>query len=513
MSRLGSAGFCATTAIALAALLAPVGPGRGEARANDAAPAQATTPAQPETKPADAKPSDAKSSDAKPSDAKPALGEKIGPDKPAANRAIRAALLRAASEAGRITPEIRAQMQAVSAFYAGRGDAPLWLDKGKWTPAARAAFQRLQHAPDDGLDLRAYRVYALDQGPEASLALGDVALSEAVAGYASQASGGRVDPARLSDLIGSKPEIVRRLKPCRTSHRRRTPTASCNPTIRNPPAISPCATNWRSCEPNPRPWRSSRPPRTASATNGPATPSPEPLERGAALEAEILANMEFWRWQPRDPGADRIVVNVPEFTSRLYRDNALALSTRVIVGQPTKETPLFSSKLEYLIVNPSWNVPELIIKNEMMNKLGALSRMGYSVRYVHGKLHVRQEPGERNALGRIKFIFPNNYSVYLHDTPTRSLFASARRALSHGCVRVDQPFQFAVALLGADHGWSEEKLKKMLGKSERRVNLPTPLPIHIVYFTLTANDQGRLEHFGDVYGYAAKMRELMGLGG
>jgi len=493
MSRLGSAGSRAkATAIALAALLALA----GSARAQDSTkePGRELAPSQPA-------PSSAGGS-----------GEKLGPEKPAANRAIRAALLRSAAEAARGSPELRAQMLAVSGFYASRGDAPIWLDNGKWTPAARAAFQRLQHAPEDGLDLRAYRVYALDQGPEGSLALGDVALSEAVAAYASQASGGRVDPARLSDLISSKPEVVRpahALQEVAQAADADNKLQSYNPQSSGYVALREKLAQLRT-EPSTIALLAPAPHNGRHRQASDASPA---LQRGAALETEILANMEFWRWQPRDPGADRIVVNIPEFTSRLYRDNTLALSTRVIVGQPTKETPLFSSKMEYLIVNPSWNVPESIIKNEMMNKLGALSRMGYSVHYVNGKLHVRQEPGERNALGRIKFIFPNNYSVYLHDTPTRHLFASSRRALSHGCVRVDQPFQLAVALLGEDHGWSEEKLKKMLGKSERRVNLPAPMPIHIVYFTLRADEEGRLEHFGDVYGYAAKMKELMTPGG
>jgi murein L,D-transpeptidase YcbB/YkuD len=207
------------------------------------------------------------------------------------------------------------------------------------------------------------------------------------------------------------------------------------------------------------------------------------------------------------------VVNIPEFEARLFRADAEILSTRVIVGKPDKPTPLFSNKMEYLIVNPSWNVPQSIIKNEMMNKLGSLRRMGYDVEYVDGRLHVRQPPGEKNALGRIKFIFPNDYAVYLHDTPTRHLFAAPSRAFSHGCVRVDQPFSLAVALLRPERGWNEERLQKMLGKNERRVSLPEPLPIHLVYFTVRADESSELQRFDDIYGYAGKARQLLGLGG
>jgi murein L,D-transpeptidase YcbB/YkuD len=149
----------------------------------------------------------------------------------------------------------------------------------------------------------------------------------------------------------------------------------------------------------------------------------------------------------------------------------------------------------------------------MMPKLDALRAQGYEIRTVNGRLTVRQPPGERNALGQIKFIFPNDYAVYMHDTPTRNLFATTRRAYSHGCVRVDQPFKLAVDLLRPERGWTEERLKKMVGKSERRVNLPEPMPIHIVYFTFAVDQGGQAQRFEDIYGYSRKTRELLGLGG
>jgi murein L,D-transpeptidase YcbB/YkuD len=169
--------------------------------------------------------------------------------------------------------------------------------------------------------------------------------------------------------------------------------------------------------------------------------------------------------------------------------------------------------MEYLIVNPSWNVPQSIIKNELMPHLDALRAQGYEIRTVNGRLYVRQPPGERNALGQIKFIFPNDYAVYMHDTPTRHLFATSRRAYSHGCVRVDQPFRLAEALLRPERGWSEERLRKMVGKTERRVNLPQPLPVHIAYFTLMVDETGNIQRFEDIYGYSRKARDLLGLGG
>ena len=431
-----------------------------------------------------------------------------GPQKPSANRALRDALSR--SGALPLTSSQRAILRAVDAFYAERGDAPLFFDKGQWTAQARGAFERLQKAPDDGLDLRGWRVYSLDPAPEASLALGDIALSEAVAAYAFQASGGRIDPARISRLIAPRAGVAS--------------PAQVLDEISKAADAGAALQNYNPRQPGYMALREKLAQTRAEPVSGPvarlaARDSSKRASdavgsigrRSAALESEILVNMEFWRWLPRDLGRDRIMVNVPEFMARLYRDDSLELSTRVIVGKPDKTTPLFSDQMEYLIVNPSWNVPQSIIKNEMMNKLDSLRRQGYDVEWVNGKLRVRQPPGERNALGQIKFIFPNDYAVYMHDTPTRNLFQASVRAFSHGCVRVDQPFKFAETLLRPERGWTEARLRKMVGKNERRVALPTPVPVHIVYFTMAEDESGQWRRFDDIYGYSAKARELLGV--
>jgi murein L,D-transpeptidase YcbB/YkuD len=205
-------------------------------------------------------------------------------------------------------------------------------------------------------------------------------------------------------------------------------------------------------------------PRTIAALSG-----GEP----ASLEAELVANMEIWRWVPRDMGHDRIEVNLTEFAARLYRDDKSVYTTKVVVGKPTTPTPVFSNRMQFLIVNPYWNVPLSIVKKEMMPKLAEdpdyFAKHGYQL-VQHGHLtYVRQPPGDANALGRIKFMFPNEHSVYMHDTPSKSFFARDVRAFSHGCVRVDQPFRFAEAVLG--QGWTEEKVRKLQqGRSVRQRN-------------------------------------------
>lgn len=439
----------------------------------------------------------------------PAAQEPVGPVKPAMNQSIRAALGREGAAAQ--TLQMRTLHRAVDAYYANRGDAPVWIANGQWTPAAHAAFERLQQAPDDGLDLRAFRVYSLDHGPDASMALGDVALSEAVAAYAFQASGGRIDTGRISRLIGSHPPIVGAAQALDAASK----AADADKVLQsyNPQHPGYLALRDKLAEVRAAPEPMARLAATERGRGVSDAPSAVGPRRNADLESDILTNMEFWRWLPRDLGAERVVVNIPEFTARLYRDNDLAVPFRVITGKPDKPTPLFSDSIEYLVVNPSWNVPQSIIKNEMLPKLDALRAQGYEIRTVNGRLTVRQPPGERNALGQIKFIFPNDYAVYMHDTPTRNLFATARRAYSHGCVRVDQPFKLAETLLRPERGWTEERLRKMVGKTERRVSLPAPVPIHIVYFTLAVDEYGRLQRFEDIYGYGRKAREQLGLGG
>jgi L,D-transpeptidase YcbB len=500
--------------LALAATLAPVAAGWAQSAAPYAQ--DIVIEAPPEADKADAPPAAAEkapvaAAKSQISETLQAPEKLVGPEKPSSNQAIRAALIRVASDIGRVAPEWRPQRRALEAYYAARGDAPVWLDHGQWTPAARSVFQRLQRAGEDGLDLRAFRVYSLDQGSEAAMALADVALSEAVAAYAFQASGGRVDPARISRLIGARPQIVapaQALDETSTAPDADSALQSFNPHQPGYIALREKLEQMRADSAPVALLAATETSRRASDAVGAIRPG-----RNAGLESEILVNMEFWRWQPRDFAADRIVVNIPEFYARLYRDNALILESRVIVGKPDKPTPLFSNRMEYLIVNPSWNVPQSIIKNEMMNKLDSLRRMGYDVEYIGGRLHVRQPPGERNALGRIKFIFPNDYAVYMHDTPTRNLFASTKRAFSHGCVRVDQPFKLAETLLRPDRGWTEARIKKLLGNSERRVSLPEPLPIHIVYFTINVDEKGEMRRFDDVYAYSGKLRALLGLGG
>lgn len=248
--------------------------------------------------------------------------------------------------------------------------------------------------------------------------------------------------------------------------------------------------------------------------------------------ADILANMERWRWMPRELGAFNVFVNVPEFRLAIVRDGAEEYTTRVVVGTAKNQTPIFSDNIRHIVVNPYWNVPSSIIRGEVapavLRNPGYIDNQNMDLLYngspvspwqvdwsqvstTNFPFRVRQRPGPGNALGQIKFLFPNKHDVYLHDTPSKSLFARSFRAYSHGCVRVQNPMEFADALMANEPNISRASLEAMFGPSERWVNPEHQIPVHIAYFTIRVEADGSLQSFGDVYGHNAKLIAAMGL--
>jgi murein L,D-transpeptidase YcbB/YkuD len=248
--------------------------------------------------------------------------------------------------------------------------------------------------------------------------------------------------------------------------------------------------------------------------------------------ATILANMERWRWMPENLGSFYVRVNIPNFNLDIYKNDKIIYSTRIVVGQTDKQTPVFSHEIKYVIVNPVWNVPASIAVKEMLPKVrsnpGALN--GYQVfanfdgrfRPVNPmmidwnsvdmrRIQIKQPPGERNALGSIKFMFPNPFAVYLHDTPSKSFFKRDYRALSHGCMRVMNPWDFANVLLKHDPKVSAAALKKLVGGKETRVNLTHDIPVHITYFTAWVDENGDLQVRNDIYGHDARVEKALGV--
>jgi murein L,D-transpeptidase YcbB/YkuD len=228
--------------------------------------------------------------------------------------------------------------------------------------------------------------------------------------------------------------------------------------------------------------------------------------------------MERWRWMPRDLGGTHVVLNIPDFNLRVYHDGAKVWQTRVVVGKPDHQTPLLSETMKYITVNPTWNVPESIIYNELLpiyetSDPQIFERQGLKVeRESDGHIRVFQPPGERNALGQIRFNFPNKFLVYQHDTPERYYFARDKRAYSHGCMRVQDPMKYAEVLLSyaAPHGsYTAEGIKRMLGGAEKQLDFANQIPVHITYQTAFVDEQGKLQFRDDVYGHDAKLMSIL----
>jgi murein L,D-transpeptidase YcbB/YkuD len=249
--------------------------------------------------------------------------------------------------------------------------------------------------------------------------------------------------------------------------------------------------------------------------------------------------LERWRWAPADFERPPIVVNIPEFVLRAWNDERghAAMTMRVVVGQTlSHQTPVFEAAMRYLVFRPYWNVPPTIQSKELVPHAAKdpdyLERNGYELVTADGQplksarvdaatlarlrsydLSVRQKPGPNNALGLVKFMFPNQNNVYLHSTPSQTLFSRSRRDFSHGCVRVEDPTALAAWVLRDQPQWTPEKIKAaMNGKEPSQVNLKSPIPVLIIYTTATVDDEGKIHFFEDIYGHDATLQNALAAG-
>lgn len=242
----------------------------------------------------------------------------------------------------------------------------------------------------------------------------------------------------------------------------------------------------------------------------------------------IAANLERWRWLPQEMGSKHILVNQPAYEVYIYKNNRIVDQRRVIIGKTEHASPQFSDKMTYIEFNPQWNIPQSIAVNEYLPKLlknpNYLKTRGYSLfeNWNHGAkeldgrkvkwskidpdnpkkfpYRIVQGEGPTNALGQVKFLFPNDHAIYLHDTPSKKLFNSKNRAYSHGCIRVHNPLDFARKIFELDGAISPSKIDGVVKAGDRKsVILKDPMPIHLAYFTTWVGQGGKLEVFKDVY--------------
>ena len=243
---------------------------------------------------------------------------------------------------------------------------------------------------------------------------------------------------------------------------------------------------------------------------------------------QVVLNMERWRWLPKKFEPDYLIVNIPEYRLRVYEQGKQALTMRVIVGKTLTATPIFSDKMEYVVLSPYWNVPFSIIDKELRPKLaanpqGTLDRLDMEVVKGYGrkatvinpatvdwanvtpqtfKYTLRRRPGPKNDLGEVKFIFPNSNDIYLHDTPHNELFSQTKRNFSHGCVRVEEPVKLATYLLRNDSRWDQTAIQDTIAeRKEKYITLKEKLPVYLVYLTAWADADGHPHFRDDIYGH------------
>ncbi|HKI04006.1 MAG TPA: L,D-transpeptidase family protein [Thermoanaerobaculia bacterium] len=228
---------------------------------------------------------------------------------------------------------------------------------------------------------------------------------------------------------------------------------------------------------------------------------------------QIQANMERWRWLPTSLGDRYILVNVPEFRLDVVEAGKPVYTMRVVVGKDQSRTPAFSDKMTFIELNPTWTLPDSITQKEILPKLAA--DPGYLERHnmevlPGSKYRLRQRAGKDNPLGQIKFMFPNEFDIYLHDTPADHLFDRAERDFSHGCIRLEKPIELAALLLKGDPKWTQESIQAAIASGEHEtITLANPLPVHILYWTAWVEPDGMVAFRKDIYGHDDELERAL----
>ena len=444
----------------------------------------------------------------------------------------------------------------VDAFYSGRDYAPLWITDGKVNERGKAVIAYLGHVDQDGLDPADYPVpnFSALSDPN-DLAEAELKLDMTIITYAHHASIGRVHWSRVSpdilytttapepaDVLAAMVEakdmataldayephtagylaLKAKLAEIRAGKAdgKKTPVANGAapkvgaqddrvPLLRERLNVSGDGTTYDKAladavkkyqQEHQLKVTGTLTQQTIDALNGHQPDKPIDI---------ILANMERWRWMPHDLGNTYVIVNLADFTLRVMHDGKPVWTTRIVDGKPEMPTPIMQAEMKFITINPTWNVPPSIVNHEYLPALQqdptVLDRMGLKVgKNPDGSVHIWQPPGDHNALGRIRFNFPNKFLVYQHDTPDKYLFAYDKRAYSHGCMRVQDPQRYAEVLLSLvrpNDGYTLERIKKMIDAGgEQDIQLPTFIPVNLTYQTAFVDDDGKLQFRDDVYG-------------
>ncbi|MEM1307116.1 MAG: L,D-transpeptidase family protein, partial [Pseudomonadota bacterium] len=428
----------------------------------------------------------------------------------------------------------KADLKALRAFYEMRKGRPLWVSADGLSTDGGELLTVLRRADDFGLDADDYALPDAaieDLASAAAKADIEVALSRLALRYAHDARGGRVDPSRLSYEI-----FVER--PLRDPAGLLTDFATADAPADTLEALHPQHDGFKRLQAAYVKLRDSHDEIENTDVDLSDLPkrerrkllrkrSRDSKERARNLR-RIRTNLEFWRWLPEELGSTHIMANIPEFRVRVKRDGAIAFSERVIVGKGRTQTPLFSDQMDHVVFRPIWSLPNSLKVKKLLPGLlrGRDSVSGQGLRIKVGNrtinprainwrrndirnYHVYQPPGPGNALGNVKFMFPNKHAIYMHDTPSKNLFNTRQRTHSAGCVRVRNPDQFAQVVLGIANDWSEDEVMDRFrrGPDNDRVDFDRVIPVHLGYFTARVNEEtGEVEYFKDIYKHERHLR-------
>ncbi len=402
----------------------------------------------------------------------------------------------------------RADREAIAAFYDKRAFAPLWVTDAGATPGAQALARELGDAASWGLDPNLLAI------PDLSMdrARLELALTTAALTYARHARGGRIpDPAgMLNSNLDRKPQLVAPNVVLEGLASTAEPDAYLRGIHPKHPQFERLRKAYLEALPKAR--DSEAPKLNASAKR-------------------LRANMEMWRWMWDDLGRVHIFNNIPEFMQRVYKDGEAIRSEKIVVGMIDKQSSVFSRPLKYVVLRPQWRVPESIMVHELWPSLlrggGYMRQYGLNITTKTGEArdwraidwskddirnyHVWQPPGPKSVLGYVKFSFPSQHTIFMHDTPDKWMFRPAQRTLSHGCLRVQRPMELAEIALREDKGWDADKIRELSrsGPLNNEIEIDSKIPVHLAYFTAWVDDDGRLRAFADIYGHEKRVTQAL----
>ncbi len=486
-------------------------------------------------------------------------------------------------------PVDRAYLSQLAGHYRMQGVTPMWVDHNGLRPEGEALYQELAKADHYGLDPALFALPAMPvtASSMAVLASAEVDLSFSAVEYAWHAVGGRVDPSQLSRWLDQRPptlyvsdvfrtmdahnDAVSALRSYHPKHAeferlREAYLAERGIIVRTQPVIIPTGgptllLNARHADVPLLRQRLKKPaasPEREDLLDGEllyairvfmyengygrvravddrvrtalSRPTPSQNANKKAVLDKYIVNLERWRLVPKNMGALHVWNNLPEFETRVMRDDTVIHQERIVIGKPNTQTPVFSDEMSHVIFQPDWGVPESIKISSLLphlrgGDLDVLARRNMKIsfdgrivkpsRYNWSKIDIRnipivQGPGPGNPLGRLKFIFPNGHDVYMHDTPDKHLFGSTERTFSHGCIRVRDPQRFAEVILGEMEGWAPGHVANQLKRKEtRKVYLRENIPVHNTYFTIRVEEDGTVRQLKDVYAHDRRVSEAL----